>query len=85
MATYNDDESADYATLPYKSSLVKRKPIKCPVCQGKVVPIIYGEPSIELAEKTGQGEIVLGGCIITDHPATWACNKCKTEFVKISG
>ena len=38
------------------------RPTICPKCGGKIVEIIYGEPSIELFEAHERGEIILGGC-----------------------
>ena len=36
------------------------RPTICPKCGGKIVEIIYGEPSIELFEAHERGEIILG-------------------------
>lgn len=36
----------------------------CPKCGGKVVKIIYGEPTEELFEAADRGEVILGGCCI---------------------
>ena len=40
------------------------KPGICPICGGKVVPIVYGMPTGELEEKADRGEVVLGGCCL---------------------
>lgn len=82
MATYHTYNNIEYQTLPYKSILVKRKPAKCPACKGNVVPIVYGEPSIELGKKAMRKEIVLGGCIMNEHAANWECVECSTRFCK---
>lgn len=82
MVTCHKDGHIDYVSLPYKSLLVKRKPAKCPVCKGKVASIVYGEPSAELGKKAEQGDVVLGGCLITEYSADWMCVDCKTVFVK---
>ena len=37
----------------------------CPKCGGKVVKIIYGEPTEELFEASERNEVILGGCCIT--------------------
>ena len=37
-----------------------------------VVPIVYGEPSEELVRRARRGEVVLGGCVITQHSPRWA-------------
>lgn len=39
-------------------------PKTCPKCGGKVVKIIYGEPTEELFEASDRGEVILGGCCI---------------------
>lgn len=82
MATYDDDGGVNYAALPYNSILVKRKPAKCSVCKGKVVPIVYGEPSCEIFQKADRKEVVLGGCIITGNDPDWECIECHTKYVK---
>lgn len=57
-----------------------RKPINCPYCGGRIVPIIYGEPSEEVFEKYSKGEVMLGGCCITGDDPEWECNKCGQRF-----
>lgn len=37
----------------------------CPKCGGRIVEIIYGEPTKELLELSDRKEIILGGCCIT--------------------
>ena len=58
--------------------------MKCPKCGGKLVPIIYGMPSVELMEKVEKKEVYLGGCcIIGDKEMpSYFCNKCNKEFGK---
>jgi len=62
--------------------LVDRKPRTCPCCGGKVVPILYGEPSSEAFEKADRGEIVLGGCIIFADMPEYQCTGCGAQFRK---
>lgn len=57
-----------------------RKPVHCPYCGGRVVPIVYGEPSEEVFDKHARGEVVLGGCCITGKDPKWECNKCGQWF-----
>lgn len=53
----------------------------CPDCSSrKVRPIIYGEPSPELAERAERREVVLGGCLITGHDPAWDCADCTNRF-----
>lgn len=37
----------------------------CPKCGGRIVKIVYGEPTEELFEAADRGEVILGGCCIT--------------------
>ena len=54
----------------------------CPVCGGKLVPIVYGFPMEEVMEMADRGEIVIGGCCIeVDEKGRslmpeWACTNC---------
>lgn len=62
---------------------VNRKPCKCPKCGGKVVPIIWGEPTAEAMQQAERKEIILGGCLISmgGNPQ-WGCLECETQFIK---
>ena len=54
----------------------------CPVCGGKLVPIVYGDPMGEVVEMFKRGEVKLGGCCIRvdkqgrSLEPEWACTKC---------
>ena len=63
---------------------VPRKPRKCQKC-GKttVVKILYGEPTPEAGEWESAGKVVLGGSIVNEKSAEWACTYCETEYKKI--
>lgn len=58
----------------------------CSKCKkGKVVPILYGLPSNELARKLlrtpdGELEFTLGGCEVTDNDPKWECLECGTKY-----
>lgn len=57
----------------------------CPKCgEGKLAEILYGMPIMdsELERALEAGEIVLGGCVITDEDPHWECLKCKALFYK---
>ena len=41
-----------------------KKENECPFCNGKIVPIIYGDPTEETFQKAQNGELILGGCCI---------------------
>ncbi len=62
--------------------LVDSQPEECPVCKGKVLPIIYGFPTEEMGEKARNGEVILGGCIIREFSPDWSCPTCGTNFIK---
>lgn len=61
-------------------------PKTCPKCGGKVVKIIYGEPSQELFEASVRGEVILGGCCIeVDENGNrldpqYGCIDCEATF-----
>jgi hypothetical protein len=46
----------------------------------KVRPIVYGEPSAELEHRAKRREVVLGGCIVSDHDPAWDCGDCSHRF-----
>ena len=53
----------------------------CPSCNENTgVDIVYGEPSIELAEKAKLGEIALGGCVIEANQPVYRCMSCGFEW-----
>ena len=57
--------------------------MKCPEC-GKswIAEIFWGYPAdIESMEDIlEKKEIVLGGCIVTDHDPRWECNHCNYKW-----
>ncbi len=56
---------------------------KCPKCDSeKVAEILWGMPaeSPELHEALKKGELVLGGCCVTDNDPNWHCNECGHEW-----
>jgi len=54
----------------------------CPKCQAseKVIPIVYGKPGPVLMERADKGEIILGGCCITDDSPSYHCKTCDYSF-----
>lgn len=51
----------------------------CPKCGGRIVEIVYGEPTNELCEAADRGDIILGGCCITidkKGEQTQPCHGC---------
>jgi hypothetical protein len=64
---------------------VKRKPRKCSQCgSSRIAVILYGMPefSPELKKSLDEGDIVLGGCCITDDDPTWKCAECEIDIFK---
>ncbi len=58
----------------------KRKSPNCPECgSDNVTRIIFGYPSEEMAKQSERGEIVLGGCVISDDDPQWHYNDCEHE------
>ena len=64
----------------------KSHPPVCPKCGGKVVPIVYGMPTVTLEEKADRGEVIIGGCCIAldEHgrqlDPKWGCIDCDERF-----
>ena len=68
-----------------------RKGSRCPRCaKGKLVPIVYGLPLSELIEQSQRGEVMLGGCVISefiDGSVTWGapelgCASCEHKIYR---
>ena len=63
--------------------LPRRTPIsaKCPRCHSAdVVPIEYGLPGPEMAERVRRGEVMVGGCVMTGHDPVWFCRACEARW-----
>ena len=55
----------------------------CPKCKNqKTALILWGYMPVtdELQKKLNAEEIVLGGCLVTDHDPKWQCNKCLHQW-----
>ena len=53
----------------------------CPACGSHdVVPILYGDPTEDMAQRSYGGDIVLGGCIMTPRSPTELCRACGEYF-----
>lgn len=63
---------------------VEKKPKICPYCKGKVVKILYGEPTDEAMEESENKKIIIGGCCISDDDPQWGCVDCDRSFLKVS-
>jgi len=58
---------------------------KCPRCgSSRVVPIFWGFPTQDsmegLLEASRKGEVVLGGCNVSEDDPTRHCKDCKHEW-----
>ena len=53
----------------------------CPACgSDRVVPIRYGLPGADMQLDYDDGNIELGGCLITDDDPRWACQACDARW-----
>ena len=62
---------------------VRRKPVKCHHCGSKVLRIQYGYPSHEMMEASERGEILLGGCIVSEDSPDYACPICGQSYCRV--
>jgi hypothetical protein len=54
---------------------------KCPACGSmNTVPIMYGLPAFDAMEAVERGELVLGGCFVTEYQPQRHCMDCKKDF-----
>ncbi|MDI2131110.1 hypothetical protein [Yinghuangia seranimata] len=53
---------------------------KCPRCEGRLLPIVYGYPAPSLFDRASAGEVRLGGCVVSSDSPQWSCADCGTEF-----
>ena len=57
--------------------------MNCPKCSGEfIAKIFWGYPgNLEaMQEQLEKKEIVLGGCVVTDHDPKWMCNSCNHQW-----
>ncbi|QEH38599.1 hypothetical protein OJF2_72030 [Aquisphaera giovannonii] len=60
-------------------STTPQKPHVCPRCGSrKLATILWGLPAFddELERRLDAGEVVLGGCCVTDDDPVWECTEC---------
>ncbi len=58
-----------------------KKHPKCPHCNcDNVAEIAFGYPGPEMLEEAERGDIVLGGCCVTDNDPKWHCKDCEHEW-----
>ncbi len=66
-------------TLTDEPSYSAERPSSCPRCgSGRVATILYGYPmeSINLKNRVKAGEVVLGGCLVSNDDPRWRCMDC---------
>ncbi len=64
------------------------EPNRCPECNGKGMPIIYGYvPPLgpggerpEILKERDRGELLTGGCVVDSGSPAWYCKKCDLSF-----
>ena len=56
--------------------------MNCPKCNSpNIAEILWGYPDMDaLKEGLDKKEIVLGGCIVSDHDPKWECNECNKRW-----
>ena len=60
---------------------MQKKKYLCPICNKKLVDIIYGMPcSDKLIIKAQNKEIYLGGCVIESNIPLFHCYNCDKNF-----
>jgi hypothetical protein len=61
--------------------MIDEKPGRCPKCgSDKVVPIVYGNTTFEMAKRAKAGEIHIGGEGIESNGSKWHCNDCGHQW-----
>ena len=53
--------------------------MNCPKCNSSsIAEIFWGYPGNmdSIKDALDKNEVVLGGCIVTDHDPEWECNSC---------
>lgn len=91
LIRYVDGSARVSAASPRDSQQQKPKPARSPR-RGKrcakcgaydVVRIVWGEPTPAHGEAAKRGEIVLGGCCVTDDDPVMRCRSCRTDVFAI--
>ena len=53
---------------------------ECPNCGNKLVEIVYGLVGYDVGEKAMNGELFLGGCMVSDNDPIYHCNYCRRSY-----
>jgi 5-methylcytosine-specific restriction protein A len=65
-----------------------RAPKKCPECgSDRVARILWGMvlPDKALREEMDAGQVVLGGCVVSDYDPSWRCMDCGASMYRKGG
>ena len=55
--------------------------MRCPACGSDgMLPILRGFPSPESVAAAERGELLLGGCMVSDNDPTHGCPVCRHEI-----
>ncbi len=49
---------------------------RCAQCGGRVAPIVYGMPTVDLGELAQLGVISIGGCMVEEDQPDFTCMSC---------
>lgn len=82
LETYYD-HLKEFVAVKNNPIPVRRKPVKCRHCGHKVLRIQYGYPSHEMMEASERGEILLGGCIVSEDSPDYACPICGQSYCRV--
>lgn len=52
----------------------------CPLCNNKVVKIIYGKPNSKLEELEENKQVYLGGCLVDKEMPSYHCFYCDKNY-----
>ena len=53
----------------------------CPKCKsGLAVPIVYGLLTPEAFKAAAEGEIIMGGLVMSDDDPRWECSACRHQW-----
>lgn len=63
---------------------VNKKPDYCKICHSPVLDIVYGEPNLDIIEKARRGQLIVGGCCVSEQDPSWGCPKCGSVYKNIA-
>ena len=69
--------------MEWKLSQGVLEKLNCPNCNSKKIALIlwgYANFDREMEKAVENKEIVLGGCLVTDHDPKWECTACSHRW-----